>query len=240
MARRVFQAVVGVARSVGAGDKRDYLVENFLPFVPRFPSVPAELLIQHLRRSPLSHSEYLLVCETLQASQSVATAIAVGNFLKSLFLENPLLNFSLGRLLKEVAEKVMGEEEAGVPFLEKLVEEVLQLYGSLEVRYKPRPKQQQSMYFGRKGSPERVSKQEEAELLVKEKWKQVLLGLVMALLDLFLSQQSEDLKQLLKQKLLDSNAAIRLSNHKVGSKPIEDLLQRRFNISKEDQVEHAE
>jgi hypothetical protein len=100
MARRVFQAVVSVARSVGAGDKRDYLVDNFLPFVPRFPSVPAELLIQHLRRSPLSQAEYMLVCETLQASESVGTAIAVGNFLKSLFLENPLLNFNLGRLLK--------------------------------------------------------------------------------------------------------------------------------------------
>jgi hypothetical protein len=62
MARRVFQTVVGVARNAGPGDKRDYLVDNFLPLIPRFPSMPAELLIQHLRRSPLSHSEYLLIC----------------------------------------------------------------------------------------------------------------------------------------------------------------------------------
>ena len=86
MARRVFQAIVGVTRNVGNGDKRDYLVENFLPLVPRFPSIPAEILIQHLRHSPLSHSEYLLVCETLQASNSVATAISIGSFLKTLFL----------------------------------------------------------------------------------------------------------------------------------------------------------
>lgn len=46
-----------------------------------------------------------------------------------------------------------------MPFLEKLLEDVIQLYGSLEVKYKPKPKQQQSMYFGRKGSPEKVSKQ---------------------------------------------------------------------------------
>lgn len=62
MARRVFQSVVGVAKNAGQGDKRDYLVDNFLPLVSRFPSMPTELLIQHLRRSPLSHSEYLLIC----------------------------------------------------------------------------------------------------------------------------------------------------------------------------------
>jgi hypothetical protein len=64
--------------------------------------------------------------------------------------------------------------------------------------------------------------------------------LVLTLLDLFLSQQNEDLKDLIKQKLLDSNAAIRLNNHKVGSKAIEDILQRRFGLSKDEQVEHAE
>jgi hypothetical protein len=86
MARGVFQAIVGVTRTVGNGDKRDYLVENFLPLVPRFPSIPAEMLIQHFRHSTLSHSEYFLVCETLQASDSVATAISIGKFLKNLFL----------------------------------------------------------------------------------------------------------------------------------------------------------
>lgn len=75
-----------VAKMVGTGDKRDYLVENFLPIIPKFPSIPAELLIQHLRRCPLSSSEYLLVCESIQATQSVETFVTVGNFLKSLFL----------------------------------------------------------------------------------------------------------------------------------------------------------
>jgi hypothetical protein len=76
------------------------------------------------------------------------------------------------------------------------------------------------MYFGRKGSPEKVNKQEEEELVIKEKWKQVLLGLVLALLELFLSQENEDMKELVRLKLLDSNAHIRINNHKVGSKAL--------------------
>jgi hypothetical protein len=64
--------------------------------------------------------------------------------------------------------------------------------------------------------------------------------MVLALLELFVSQQNDDLKDMLKQKLLDGNANIRLNNHKVGSKAIEDILHKRFAISKEEQVEHAE
>jgi hypothetical protein len=59
----------------------------------------------------------------------------------------------LGTLLKEIIQKVIGDSDMGITFFEKLLEDILQLYGNLEVRYKPKPKQQQSLYFGRKGSP---------------------------------------------------------------------------------------
>lgn len=78
------------------------------------------------------------------------------------------------------------------------------------------------------------------EVAVKEKWKQVLLGLVLTLLDLFVSQENDQLKELLRQKLLDTNAFIRLNNHKVGSKALEDLLQKKFGISKQEQLDHSE
>jgi hypothetical protein len=38
---------------------------------------------------------------------------------------------------------------------------------------------------------------------------------------------------MLKDKLLDGNANIRKNNHKVGSKAIEDVLNKRFGLSKE-------
>lgn len=61
----------------------------------------------------------------------------------------------------------------------------------------------------------------------------MLLGTVSTLLELFVSQQSEDLKDMLKQKLLDGNANIRLNNHKIGSKAVEEILHKRFGLSKE-------
>lgn len=48
------------------------------------------------------------------------------------------------------------------------------------------------------------------------------------------------MKELVRAKLLDSNAHIRLNNHKVGSKALEDILHKKFGISKEEQVEHSE
>lgn len=122
MARRVYLAVVHVASRVGAGDKRDFLVDNFLPLIPKFPAIPAHILIPYLRRSPLSSSEYLLVCESMQACDSIESAIALGTFLKALFLENPLLNFNLSTLLKEVAGKVSEDEDAGANFIDHLLE----------------------------------------------------------------------------------------------------------------------
>ncbi len=40
------------------------------------------------------------------------------------------------------------------------------------------------------------------------------------------------MKEIVKQKLMDSNSYIRLNNHKVGSKPLEDILLKKFGISK--------
>lgn len=81
----------------------------------------------------------------------------------------------------------MSDIDDGLPFVTSLLEDSLQLYANLEIKYKPKPKQQASMYFGRKGSPEKVSKQEEDELYIKEKWKDLMLGLITRLTDLAFS-----------------------------------------------------
>jgi hypothetical protein len=60
-----------VAKVVGAGDKRDYLVENFLPLIAKFPTIPSEYLIQNLKRHPLSSSEFLLVCESIEINENI-------------------------------------------------------------------------------------------------------------------------------------------------------------------------
>ena len=54
MARKVFLAISQIARDVGEGDKLDYLIQNFLPIIARFPAIPSERLVLHLRHSPLS------------------------------------------------------------------------------------------------------------------------------------------------------------------------------------------
>lgn len=47
------------------------------------------------------------------------------------------------------------------------------------------------------------------------------------------------MKEIIKQKVMDSNSQIRLNNHKIGSKPLEEILYKKFGISKEEQVEHS-
>lgn len=137
-------------------------------------------------------------------------------------------------------QKSLNDSEAGSPFLLALLAESLQLYGSLVVKYKVRPKQQESMYFGRKGNPDKVNKQEEDEFAIKDKWKELLLELIISLTDFAFADNGEDLREAIKEKLLNANSTIRMNNHKIGSKQLEDLLSRRFGISKEEQVEHAE
>jgi hypothetical protein len=39
---------------------------------------------------------------------------------------------------------------------------------------------------------------------------------------------------------MNANSNLKLKNHKVGSKAIEDILFRRFNVNKEEQVEYSE
>lgn len=41
MARKIYMAIASIAKKVGPGDKRDYLVENFLPLIARFPTIPS-------------------------------------------------------------------------------------------------------------------------------------------------------------------------------------------------------
>jgi hypothetical protein len=65
IARKVYMMISLIAKNVGLGDKRDYLVENFLPLISKFPAIPSEHIIQHLKRTPLSNSEFLLVCEVI-------------------------------------------------------------------------------------------------------------------------------------------------------------------------------
>lgn len=149
MASKIYQCLTIIAKNVGPGDKRDYLVENFLPLVSKFPTIPTEYLIQHLKRIPLSHAEFLLVCECVEINQSTKTLISVGIFLKGLFLENPLLNFYVSPMLKEVIQKVIKDTEEGVPFVEKIIDEAVQIHSSLEIRYKSRSKHQ-SISFGKR------------------------------------------------------------------------------------------
>jgi hypothetical protein len=86
MARRIYMVVASIAKIVGPGDKKDYLVENFLPLIAKFPTIPSEILIQHLKRHPLSCSEFLLICESIEINENTETHVAVGVFLKAIFL----------------------------------------------------------------------------------------------------------------------------------------------------------
>jgi hypothetical protein len=121
-----------------------------------------------------------------------------------------------------------------------LLEDTLHQYALTEIKYKPRPKQQKSMYFGKSGSPDKHSKQEEEEMLIKEKWKELYLGLTKRITDLAFSEENEEVREIIKEKLMNTNSYIRLNNHKIGSKQLEDMLLRRFDITKDEQVEHSE
>jgi len=54
MAGRIFLVISQIAKDVGAGDKLDYLILNFVRIIEKFPSIPSERLILHLQHSPLS------------------------------------------------------------------------------------------------------------------------------------------------------------------------------------------
>lgn len=186
-AERVFRVVVGIARTVGVGDRRDYLLELMLPLFKRFPSLPGELLVSSVRDCPLSPTAFTLACELLESAGDTETLLAVGGVLKGLFVESPLLNYELQPMLKEVVRRVW-ESEEGLSFAGGLLAEVLQSYGNLEVRYRAKGGQQKALYFLSRGSPEKVSKQESQELGVKERWKGILVGLAAALCDLAFSE----------------------------------------------------
>jgi hypothetical protein len=86
LASKIYQFLTNITKSVGPGDKRDYLVENFTPLVSKFTTIPTEYLIQHFKNIPLSHAEFLLVCESIEINKSPQTLISVGLHLKGMFL----------------------------------------------------------------------------------------------------------------------------------------------------------
>ena len=65
MARRVYLIIAQVAKDIGSGDKLDYLVLNFLLVIAKYPSIPSERMILHLRHSPLTEGEYMLICSSI-------------------------------------------------------------------------------------------------------------------------------------------------------------------------------
>lgn len=151
--------IAQVALIVGPGDRRDYLVDNFIPMIAKFPTIPAEYLILHLRNGWFSSAEFLLICESVEINSNVETLTIVGGLLKELFLEDPLINHSLASVLLAVTPKVVHNNDFGIPFIEKIIEETLHLYSGLELKFKQRPKQQ-ALYFGRRGAPEKMGKDE--------------------------------------------------------------------------------
>ena len=92
--------------------------------------------------------------------------LAIGNFLRHIFIENPLINFYILSQLKDIVLKVM-HSESGLTFVASLLEDTLHHYNQTELKYKSKPKQQKSLYFGKNGSPEKHSKHEEAEMQIK-------------------------------------------------------------------------
>lgn len=86
MASKIYQSITFIAKSIGAGDKRDYLVENFLPLISKFPTIPTEYFIQHLKSTQMSNAEFLLVCESIEINESITTLVSVGTSIKGLFL----------------------------------------------------------------------------------------------------------------------------------------------------------
>ena len=60
------------------------------------------------------------------------------------------------------------------------------------------------------------------------------------LTDLAFAEENNRFKELIQDKLMNADSNLKLKNHKVGSKAIEDLLSRRFSVNKEEQVEYSE
>ena len=56
MAKKVYSVITEIVKMVGPGDKRDYLVEQFLPIISKFPKIPIEYFISSLKNTHLSHS----------------------------------------------------------------------------------------------------------------------------------------------------------------------------------------
>ena len=157
--------------------------------------------------------------------------LGIGTFIRRLFIENPLLNFYMLTLLKQITQKMINSED-GLNYTSALLDDTLTHYVTLELKYKTKPKHQKSLYLGKSGSPDKVSKHDQEESLIKEKWKELYIALVVQLTDLAFAEENSQLKELIQDKLMTANSNLKMKNHKVGSKPIEDILSKRFSVNK--------
>ena len=42
-----------------------------------------------------------------------------------------------------------------------------------------------------------------------------------------------DFKELIKEKIMKANSYLKLNNHKIGCKALEDIMSKRFGVSKD-------
>jgi hypothetical protein len=92
--------------------------------------------------------------------QDIEALLGIGTFIRKLFIENPLLNFYMLSLLKLITQKMMDSSE-GLTYTSTLLEDTLNHYVNLELKYKTKPKHQKSLYLGTSGSPNKQSKQDQ-------------------------------------------------------------------------------
>lgn len=94
-----------------------------------------------------------------------------------------MINFYIAPLIREVAEKIISKREDG-NYCYVLIEEVLYAYAVTFVKYKPKHKTNNQLYFGRSGNPEAISKDDEMDLRVSKKWRELYLNLAHQLIAL--------------------------------------------------------
>jgi len=99
-----------IMRSLPRGEKKEYLLQNIVLTVSKFPTIPIENVIQHLKGEYVSSCEFLLICESIETTQNAVTLLEVGRLVGSVFCEQPLLNFYAVTLLKEIVGKLKSKE----------------------------------------------------------------------------------------------------------------------------------
>ncbi len=97
------------------------------------------------------------------------------------------------------------------------------------------------MYFNKKGNDNKVSKQDGDKYNIQEKQATNLIDLVDRLTGIVVANIEDPVyKSYIKDDLLGANSLIRQKHFKVGSKGISSILQKRFQISKDEELHHDE